>query len=984
MWRALALPRPTSLLLVCLAAWLGVARLQATGVFDPALHFETLTTAHFVVYFHQGEAATAARLATVAEDTWQQMRQQPGVTPPSRTHVVLVDQSETANGWASPLPYDTVVITAAWPKGSEYLGRTDDWLRLAFAHEFAHIVHLDRSESWARIVRRMFGRAPLAFPNLFLPIWQIEGLAVYEESLVSGDGRLHAGDFRAIEREAGRAHAVPPLDRVNGGLIAWPGGLTPYAYGLGFHAYLADRYGSETLATLADADARRVPYFAAPAFRKIYGKPLGALWRDYRDSLVSGASAPREDEGVKRLTHHGFLVSGPRFAPPRCSGCPLDIVYSTRDPNAFPSLNAVAADGSRARRLATRYLGSTSGVGAESIVFDQQELRRNVGLYSDLFVLDRATGRVRALTSEARLMDPDLSPDGRTIVCVREGRGQRDLVSIGLPGGSRERLKLDALTTLVSEPGTQFDTPRWSPDGRSIAVARHRAGAPSELVVVDVDSRRVRVVAADETGRIVTPAWTPEGRTIVAAADFGEATFNLYEFAADASRPPRPLTNTSGGATWPDISPDGRTIVFVGYTVDGFDLFTLPFPQADARSATELAPKRPELRAGSAAPRETAAASPAVGAPYSPWATVKPTSWMPVVERSAHQVRAGFATSGQDVLGRHAYSLAATWQVADAARIRSGGPASALHRATPDWQVAYAYERWRPTFFLSASSTTSFFAGPPAADGTPSDSTRRSRQIEAALLVPMTHVRVASRALAAVLRSVDAYTFATGPTSVNRTSLRAGWATSSAHTYGYSVGPEGGISAGATAEWTRRALGAFADARTFTADLRGYLPGLAPHQVVAIRAGAGASDGTAIMRRTFLLGGPLSADTLDFGSEAFSLLRGFPSDTFAGSHVAVASVEYRAALMRPERGVGTWPLFFQTVHGAVFADAGHAWTRAFRLADTKRSAGLELSADMVAGYTFPLTTTVGVGWGHDGAGRVRDGRTWYVRLGRSF
>ena len=41
------------------------------------------------------------------------------------------------------------------------------------------------------------------FPNLFLPKWQIEGLATYEESVLTGEGRLHAGDFRAIVGRGG-------------------------------------------------------------------------------------------------------------------------------------------------------------------------------------------------------------------------------------------------------------------------------------------------------------------------------------------------------------------------------------------------------------------------------------------------------------------------------------------------------------------------------------------------------------------------------------------------------------------------------------------------------------------------------------------------------------------------------------------------------------------------------------------------------------
>ena len=72
------------------------------------------------------------------------------------------------------------------------------------------------------------------------------------------------------------------------------------------------------------------------------------------------------------------------------------------------------------------------------------------------------------------------------------------------------------------------------------------------------------------------------------------------------------------------------------------------------------------------------------------------------------------------------------------------------------------------------------------------------------------------------------------------------------------------------------------------------------------------------------------ADAADLDSAAFALLRGFPANTFAGSHVAVANAEYRWPLARPQRGHGTWPLFVHSLHAAVFADAGHAWTQTFR------------------------------------------------------
>src|SRR5712692_2310351 len=335
------------------------APVRAASSFDPHHRFRRLPTEHFVVYFHQGEDLLAARLAAIAEETWRNLERPLGRKPPPLTHVVLVDQTELANGSAYPLPYDVIVVTAVWPAGSDFIGNTEDWLRLVFTHEFTHIVHLDRSEGWARVVRRIFGRIDVAFPNLYLPAWQIEGLATYEESALTGEGRLHAGDFRSIVGEAARAKRLEPLDRVNGGLTDWPDGLAAYAYGLGFHAYLAERYGADKFAALADATARRVPFTASRAFERVYGRSLGTLWREYEEASLTSVdqAVTVTDTGERRLTHHGFTVTGPRFARESCATCAGDVIYSVRTPHDFPALNRVGLDGGPPQRLATRYLG---------------------------------------------------------------------------------------------------------------------------------------------------------------------------------------------------------------------------------------------------------------------------------------------------------------------------------------------------------------------------------------------------------------------------------------------------------------------------------------------------------------------------------------------------------------------------------------------------------------------------------------------------
>jgi len=964
--------RLTALLLISIVA--RTATTEAATLFDPALRFRMLRTDHFVVYFHQGEDRLAGRLALIVEETWITLRQAFGRTPPRMTHVVLVDQWEQANGYATPLPRNTVVISAAWPEGVDFIGDTEDWLRMVFTHEFAHIVHLDRSEGWARAVRTVLGRDAIAFPNLYLPIWQIEGLATYEESAVTGAGRLHAGDFRAIVREDARLGALQPLDRVNGGLTDWPSGLGAYAYGLDFHQYLADRFGPSSLGRLADETSRRVPYLTSGAFKRVFNASLGTLWKDFESTLAASSTPAARDPQITRVTQHGFVASGPRFDRFDRNS----LVYTAQTPHGFPALNRVRLDGTPPDQITRRYFGETTALGADTIYFDQQEYRRNVGLYSDLYAMSRAGRHVTKITSEARLLDPDLSPDGTTIVCVQQKLGQRDLVLVGIPSSNVGSgfSRTYRITTLVSAPDTQFNAPRWSPDGRTIAVERHRPGELSQVVLVDVASKAIRALAWSGQARMTTPTWRPDGRAVLLAVAPREQTFNLYEYSLDPPAPPRQLTHTTGGATWPDMSADGRTVAFVGYTVDGFDVFTMPYVgPADAEAGSAgVGPAEAEPHEDKAD-----AASLAAARPYSPFPTLRPTSWEPIIESDSDQVRLGAAIAASDVLGYHFYAAAATWL--------ASGPdeAPTPHASVPDWNLYYAYGRWRPVFWVTTESTTSFFAGPVAPTGEPLPVTLRQRQIEGGVSFPVNHARVNHLALASLLRSRDEFTAIDGTGVRDRAAVRGAWSTATARKYGYSISPESGVRIGGTAEAVRRALGSTQDATTLTGDARLYLPMAAAHHVLAVRLAGGASTGDVNTRRNFLLGGagPNPA-VVDFDRDALSLLRGFPANRFAGNHVALTNVDYRFPIARPQRGAGTWPLFLHTLHGAAFADAGHAWSNRFDANAIKTALGGELSADVVAGFFAPLTVTVGAAWGHDGSGAAPDRTTFYFRVGRAF
>lgn len=920
-----------------------VPTVSAATRYDPRLRFRTLSTARFDIYFHQGEDALAQRLARIAEEVATTVGRTLGPAA-GRVHVILVDQHDLPNGWATPVPYNTIEISAAAPRAGSVIGNVDDWLRLVFTHEYVHIVHLSRARGWIGGLRKVFGRMPLLYPNAFQPIWLIEGIATWQESAQTGRGRVPAGDFRLFLERAAADRRLEPIDRASSRISDWPSGNTPYLYGAYFHQYLADTYGPESLTRLADATARRLPYLGARAFRQVFGRSLGQLWKDFQSSVGAAPAAPAE---AQRLTRHGFYVSGPRF---------MDdgrLLYSLADPHAFPSLMELSPGEPAPRRVAPRYLGEQIGVHGREAIVDRIDVVRDVGYQSDLYTVDVATGAERRLSYGARAADPDVTADGRRLAFVIQRADRRELATAPYAPGSAL-----APVALASAPDVHFASPRWSPDGASIAAERRIRGGDAEIVVVDAASGNAVPVA--RSGRNAAPAWSRDGSTIYFSASHGGQPFQIYSVPAGGGEVRR-LEGTGTSAQSPAVSADGRTLAFVGYTSDGYDLFSMSLASARWVAAEETGP---EQRPGAPLPPTIGPELPVRS--YSPARTALPQFWSPTVESDQGDWVVGAATGAIDALGRHAYGAAAGWS---------------FNRGRPDWQVAYAYDRWRPTFFAVASDDTDPWR------------TGRYRLAEGSAGVVTTARRVRWRRsiLAEVHGSRETFDCPEGASGCDpgvvesrRGALRGGVTFDSARMFGYSISAEEGGRLGATLESSH--AGALDGPSSFSAvaDGRYYRRAWPRHAAIALRAAAAASWGDEDARRVFSASGSdAQGGGFRFGTDAIGLIRGLDADRLFGSRAAVVNLDYRFPIAYIERGLGTAPLLFRAVHGAAFVDAGHAWSRRFSSADVRYAAGAELSLDAVIGYFVPLTFTAGASW-RGGPEADDRGLAAFARVGRAF
>jgi outer membrane protein assembly factor BamA len=188
----------------------------------------------------------------------------------------------------------------------------------------------------------------------------------------------------------------------------------------------------------------------------------------------------------------------------------------------------------------------------------------------------------------------------------------------------------------------------------------------------------------------------------------------------------------------------------------------------------------------------------------------------------------------------------------------------------------------------------------------------------------------------------------------------------------------------AAAETSRTALGSDVDAGAAVFDARAFRRVFGRHTVIAARAAVAAGWGDVGARRVFSAGGAgPSYPVFDFGRDAIGLLRGFAPEDIVGSRAAVANLDLRVPLFRPQRGIGSWPVFFRAIHAAAFVDAGNAWNTTFRSADLRTSTGGELSLDLVVLHYFPVTIAGGAAWTRDPV-VDRSQAAFFGRIGYAF
>jgi outer membrane protein assembly factor BamA len=210
--------------------------------------------------------------------------------------------------------------------------------------------------------------------------------------------------------------------------------------------------------------------------------------------------------------------------------------------------------------------------------------------------------------------------------------------------------------------------------------------------------------------------------------------------------------------------------------------------------------------------------------------------------------------------------------------------------------------------------------------------------------------------------------------------LEVAWTLGTAREYAYSISPVDGGRLRVAYLKEEPALGSDVSLGKLTADGRAYLRLLGEGNVLALRAGGGATFGRPSFQRSFAAGGFPSGTLFHLVRTNHSVLRGYPDDAFTGRSLVYGNLEYRIPLGHPQRGYRLLPVFVRHFHATAFLDAAHAWSGPFRLGDVRTSAGLALGAHVYLGHGLPVIGTAGLARGFSDQGRTQA----YFRVGLAF
>jgi hypothetical protein len=582
-----------------------IAQVPAFALFDdynhPELKWMSFETEHFVIYYTQGLEDVASMAAKVAEDVHGPLCKMYGYVPDTKVSLIFSDADDIANAatYFQSNKIHFYATSMAW----DFRG-THNWLRNVITHEYTHMIQLGAARKWTRKIPALYAqflgyepeRRPdvlygypnrlvsWPLPSVTVPAWFAEGTAQFQ---FDGNGYDYWDSHRdMLLRQSTLSHRLLAFDD-----MAYFGKTSlesegVYNQGFSLTRYIAEKSGDpEVLERITHDLSGPVPLTMSQAMERATGKSGYDWYREWRASLEQQYGALR-DRLAPTLTRadtipvKGYVNLYPRLSP---DGKKVAFISNQRrDYFGQTSLYLYDFDTKKAELVAPGAHGGLCWLpDGSAVLFTRQDVRPISGsLQHDIYLYILKSKKVLRLSNGLRAESVDISPDGKTLVFTINEQGKREISFATMPnytGKLKAITREDLLYRHPSLPHEQYYLPRWSGDGKYIAVAENLADGRSLRIFEVEEGCKGLTLMREFSGQdleLRDASWSADNKSLLVSWDITGIS-NIYRLnLEDSSRVQ--LTSVLGGAYYPDIR--GDRMVYADFCGQGYRICSLNNP----------------------------------------------------------------------------------------------------------------------------------------------------------------------------------------------------------------------------------------------------------------------------------------------------------------------------------------------------------------------------------------------------------------------
>jgi hypothetical protein len=451
-------------LLYCFAGVFSVASAQRFSGNKPAEKWKQVNQEKLRVIFPGRLDSLAQRIALVSATLQEQTSSTIG-DKLRKINIVLQPYTTVSNAYVGLGPYRSEFFMTPLQNSFE-LGSLS-WADNLAIHEYRHVQQYNNfNVGFSRLLGVLFGEQGQALANaLVIPNWFWEGDAVFQETLVSQQGRgrlpFFYNDFRALW-QANKNYDWMKLR--NGSLKHF----VPDHYRLGYMqvTYGRESYGDDfwKKVTTDAASFKGVFYPFQQAVRKHSGKRFS----QFREAALQYFKKEYADTVPADIKREQVVINR-EFPQYTATGTLLYVKSGFRQVPVF-----VENKEGMERRIRVRDVSVDNQFSYRNgkIVYAsfRPDKRWSWNDYSELQLLDVTTGVQRTLTRKTKYFSPDISEDGKSIVVVEvKPGGYSALHLVRTADGTVERS--------LPNPASWFYTyPKWINEKMIVAAVRNAEG----------------------------------------------------------------------------------------------------------------------------------------------------------------------------------------------------------------------------------------------------------------------------------------------------------------------------------------------------------------------------------------------------------------------------------------------------------------------------------------------------------------------------